>query len=256
MEGGIEYLRDVIVHDRLGVCDELERRMQHLVDTYRCEWTEVINDPDRRKLFQQFVNSDATEVGIEIITERGQNRPADWPKDKALVQIEPPAAKAARRGDGKPKPREDAQPQWVQVGHVSAFPLDGGAAIKYGRVQIAVFRFTSRGQWYACQNMCPHKRSFVLSRGIIGSQGEAPKVACPLHKSTFSLESGECLSGDELSVKVFPVKVVDDQVYLRLPPEDQLNALLATDLHCVGACETAGLCTTNPTSSQAAVAAT
>ena len=119
-----------------------------------------------------------------------------------------------------------------------------------------MFHFTSRGQWYACQNMCPHKRAFVLSRGIIGSQAELPKVACPLHKKTFSLETGECLSGDEYSVKVFPVKVVGEQVFLLLPPEDQLNALLATDLHCVTACETANLCATNPTSSRAALIAT
>ena len=35
MEGGLEYLRDVIIHDRLGICDELERQMQYLVDTYQ-----------------------------------------------------------------------------------------------------------------------------------------------------------------------------------------------------------------------------
>ena len=208
--------------------------MQHLVDTYQCEWTEVVNDPERRKAFSQFINTDETETGIEIITERGQNRPADWPKDGALLQIEP----LAKSTKNKPTPRENAQPQWVLVGKVADFPVEGGAAIKYGKVQIAVFQFTSRGQWYASQNMCPHKRAFVLSRGIIGSQGNVPKVACPLHKRTFSLESGECLTGDEMSLKIFPVKVMDDQVYLLLPPQDQLNALLATDLHCVSACET------------------
>lgn len=253
MAGGIEQLRDVVVHDKLGICDELERRLQHLVDTYKCEWTEVVNDPQRRKAFSQFVNTDETEVGIEIITERSQNRPADWARDGQLVQLSLPAAPAKNghatnghaKTNGRPKPREDAQPQWVAVGRVSDFPLEGGAAIKYGQVQIAVFHFTSRGQWYASQNMCPHKRAFVLSRGIIGSQGDVPKVACPLHKKTFSLESGECLSGDEMSVKVFPVKVIDDQVYLQLPPQDQLNALLATGLHCVTACEAAKLSAAN-----------
>jgi hypothetical protein len=63
-------------------------------------------------------------------------------------------------------------------------------------------------------------------------------VACPLHKKTFSLQSGECLTGDEMSVKVFPVRVVDGEVQLLLPPEEQLDALLATELHCVTACET------------------
>lgn len=237
LPGGIDYLRDVIIHDKLGICDELERQMQHLVDTYKCEWTEVVNDPTRRKSFQQFVNTDQTETGIEIIAERGQHRPADSAKDNRLYQLElskkmRPAVPAARR-------TEEAKPEWVQVGVVDDFPLEGGAAIKYGKVQIAVFRFTSRGQWYACQNMCPHKRAFVLSRGIVGNQGEVPKVACPLHKKTFSLESGKCLSDEEYAVKVFPVKVMGEAVYLQLPPQDQLDAILATELHCVTACEAA-----------------
>lgn len=241
LEGGVENLRRVIIDDALGICDELERRMRHLVDSYRCEWTEVINSPERRRQFTQFVNSEETEVGIEIVSERGQKRPANWPKDGTLVQLNL-NGKAAARPNGKPKPREDAKPQWVEVGRVSDFPREGGAAVKYGRVQIAVFQFTSRGQWFASQNMCPHKRAFVLSRGIIGSQGEIPKVACPLHKRTFSLETGECLSGDDYSVKVFPVKVAGEKVSVLLPPEDQLNALLATELHVVTACETAELC--------------
>src|SRR5262249_4019862 len=134
---------------------------------------------------------------------------------------------------------EDAVPAWVAVGHVDDFPLEGGAAVKYGQVQLAVFRFSSRGEWFASQNMCPHKRAFVLSRGIIGSQGETPKVACPLHKKTFSLETGECLSQDEMSIKVFPVKVEGEKVMLLLPPQDQLDALLGTDLYRITSCATA-----------------
>jgi nitrite reductase (NADH) large subunit len=268
MEGGIARLREIIVDDKLGICDELERMMQHLVDTYRCEWTEVVNNPERRKLFRQFVNSEQTETGIEIVTERGQSRPADWPKDGVkLQQIEALENRGQGTGDrgqgagdkgqeaanGSDKSRsngkrmsEQAKPEWVQVGSVADFPRDGGAAIKYGDVQIAVFNFASRGEWYACQNMCPHKQAFVLSRGIIGSQGDAPKVACPLHKKNFSLETGECTSGDELSVKVFPVRIDGDQVCLLLPPKDQLDALLATRLHCVTACTTS--CSVNATS--------
>jgi nitrite reductase (NADH) large subunit len=247
MEGGIERLRDVVVHDKLEICADLERQMQELVDAYRCEWTEVVNDPARRRLFRQFVNTDETEPGIEIVTERGQQRPADWPKDPPLVQIASPPRKAKPSNAASPRAKPDARPQWVPVGQVADFPLEGGAAIKYGNVQIAVFRFASRDAWYACQNMCPHKRAFVLASGIIGSQGDVPKVACPLHKKTFALTTGECLTGNELAVKVFPVKVEGDQVCLLLPPRDQLDALLATELHCVtsseaGACELAETC--------------
>jgi nitrite reductase (NADH) large subunit len=251
MEGGIDRLREVIMEDKLGICAELERMMQHLVDTYECEWTKVVNDPERRKAFRQFVNSDDTDVGIEIVTERGQNRPADWPKDGVnLQQIEAiptptgsvsegpaPAPTVSEGQNGKPKRPSsngsDTKPQWIQVGHVADFPKDGGAAIKYGDVQIAVFNFTSRGQWYACQNMCPHKKAFVLARGIVGTHGETPKVACPLHKKSYSLETGACVSGDDFAVKVFPVKIENEGVYLLLPSKDQLDALLATKLYCV-----------------------
>ncbi len=242
LEGGIEQLRDVIVHDKLGICAELERRLQHLVDTYKCEWTEVVNDPERRKQFKQFVNTDETELGIEIITERNQNRPADWRKEPALVQLgsatSAPTA-SAPSAPSRPKPRDQAGPQWVQVGQVADFPIDGGAAIKYGQTQIAVFHFASRNEWFACQNMCPHKRAFVLSRGIIGSEGSTPKVACPLHKKTFSLQTGQCLSDESLAVKVFPVKVTGEDVWLLLPPREQLDAVLGTALHCVTSCVSA-----------------
>jgi len=236
MEGGIERLREIIVHDKLGICAELEQMMQHLVDTYRCEWTEVVNDPERRKLFRQFVNTDESESGIEIVAERGQNRPADWPKDGAILQIETAGTRGQGQGANGKRGSDQAKPEWVNVGTVADFPLDGGAAIKYGDVQIAVFNFASRGEWYACQNMCPHKKAFVLARGIVGTQAETPKVACPLHKKTFSLQSGECTSGDDLSLKVFPVKIVGDEVHLLLPPKNQLDAVLSTRLHCVTAC--------------------
>ena len=53
--------------------------MSFLVDTYECEWKAVVDDPERVKTFEQFVNTKDTEPGIEFITERGQRRPADWP---------------------------------------------------------------------------------------------------------------------------------------------------------------------------------
>ncbi len=242
LEGGVERLKEVVIDDRLGLCQELESQMQFLVDTYRCEWKQVVDDPEKRRLFRQFVNTEETEPGIEFVTEREQQRPADWPPDVVPIT----ELRATRPGPdrGRRTPRQSTPEaanryakRWVDVGRTSDFPENGGAAIKYGKVQIAVFNFTSRGEWYACQNMCPHKKAFVLSRGIVGNTGEAPKVSCPLHKKPFSLQTGESLSGEEFAVKVFPVKVEADHVLLELPPEPQLNALLATDLHCVSACD-------------------
>ena len=231
MEGGIDYLRDVIVHDKLGICDELEGRMEHLVDTYKCEWREVVMNPDIRKKFRQFINTDETETGIQFVSERGQHRPKYWEKD--LIPIEDVTVPSNAKLKAL---RESPDKQWVKVGNVSDFPYDGGAAIKYGKTQTAVFNFASRGEWYATQNMCPHKKAFVLSRGIIGDAQGTPKIACPLHKKTFCLESGACLSGEDCEVLTFSVKVKDNDVYLELPPQDELDATLSTENFCnVGA---------------------
>lgn len=103
---------------------------------------------------------------------------------------------------------------WFKAARVSDFPENGGACVKYKDLQIAVFNFSRRNEWYACQNLCPHKMQMVLSRGMIGSTGGDPKIACPFHKRTFSLRNGQCLNGDEDKISVFPVKVEDGFVYI------------------------------------------
>jgi len=229
LEGGIDHVKEVVIDDKLGICGELEEMMQNVVDTYECEWKKVVDDPEQRKLFRQFVNTDETEPVIEVISQRGQERPGDWPSEAvSLEQIK----MLDGRSLAEHEQEQLAQTKWFHVGLESDFPKDGGATIKYGKVQLAVFNFSSRGEWYASQQMCPHKKAFVLSRGILGDTQGTPKVACPLHKKNFSLDTGESLSGDDYGVKVFPVKVEDGNVYLDLPPTEVLDKLLATEIGC------------------------
>ncbi len=56
LEGGIAYLRQVVIDDSLGLGDELERDMQRIVDSYQCEWRTTVEDPEKVKRFRQFVN--------------------------------------------------------------------------------------------------------------------------------------------------------------------------------------------------------
>ncbi|MEL6974636.1 MAG: nitrite reductase small subunit NirD [Bacteroidota bacterium] len=108
---------------------------------------------------------------------------------------------------------EDAK-VWFKAATVDAFPKNGGACIKYKSLQIAVFNFERLNQWYACQNLSPEKQEMVLSRGMIGDQNGIPKVACPLHKKTFSLITGENLNGDLPAIATYPVKIEDNFVYI------------------------------------------
>ena len=103
---------------------------------------------------------------------------------------------------------------WFKAASINAFPKDGGACIKYKDLQIAVFNFTRLNKWYACQNLSPEKNEMVLSRGMIGDHNGVPKVACPLHKKTFSLENGENLNGDLPPIAIYPVKIENGSVFI------------------------------------------
>ena len=86
LEGGIEYLKQVIIEDSLGICAELEAQMEHLVNTYQCEWKTTIEDPQKVQRFQHFVNSDLPDPSIVRVAERGQTRPA-YEYEKALAGV-------------------------------------------------------------------------------------------------------------------------------------------------------------------------
>jgi len=84
MEGGLDYLKNVILNDSLGLNAELEAQMQHVVNTYQCEWKTAVTDPEVRKRFRSFVNSDKKDEHIVFVEERGQIRPA-LPEERATA---------------------------------------------------------------------------------------------------------------------------------------------------------------------------
>jgi nitrite reductase (NADH) large subunit len=85
MEGGLDYLKQVVVQDKLQIAAELEADMQHVVDTYACEWKTAVNDPATRKRFRHFVNSDQSDQNVVFLEERGQIRPATLEERKHVV---------------------------------------------------------------------------------------------------------------------------------------------------------------------------
>ena len=103
---------------------------------------------------------------------------------------------------------------WIKAATVEDFPTNAGACVKHEDKQIAVFNFTRRNEWYATDNLCPHKQQMILSRGMIGSKEGEPKVACPYHKKNFSLCTGENLEGEDYKINTYPVKVEDGVVFI------------------------------------------
>jgi len=84
MEGGLDYLKDVIINDSLGIAEELESQMAHVVETYQCEWKTTVESDEKSKRFRQFVNSEANDTSIVNVRERGQIRPAT---EEEIVKI-------------------------------------------------------------------------------------------------------------------------------------------------------------------------
>ncbi|WP_416422968.1 nitrite reductase large subunit NirB [Pseudomonas sp. App30] len=76
LEGGLDYLKQVIIDDSLGLGAELEAQMQHVVDRYECEWANALKDPEKLKRFRTFVNDRRDDPGVHFVKERGQRRPA------------------------------------------------------------------------------------------------------------------------------------------------------------------------------------
>ena len=85
MEGGLDYLRDVIVNDCLGMGETLEAEMKELIASYKCEWKEVVENPELRARFSHFVNDDETDSTLSFVDMRGQKVPQDWNKPTQIL---------------------------------------------------------------------------------------------------------------------------------------------------------------------------
>ena len=76
LDGGLDYLKKVILEDSLGLGAELEEQMQQVIDRYECEWANALKDPEKLKRFRTFVNDQRADPDIRFVRERGQPRPA------------------------------------------------------------------------------------------------------------------------------------------------------------------------------------
>ncbi|RJX76935.1 nitrite reductase large subunit NirB [Pseudomonas sp. LS-2] len=76
LEGGLDYLKAVVIDDSLGLAAELEQQMQLVVDRYECEWANALKSPEKLKRFRTFVNDKSADPDIHFVKERSQRRPA------------------------------------------------------------------------------------------------------------------------------------------------------------------------------------
>ncbi|KAK0539382.1 hypothetical protein OC835_001131 [Tilletia horrida] len=224
LPGGLQHLKEVLIEDKLGICADLEQEMDDFRATYHCEWTKTVQDPEQRKRFRQFVNTDETQEHAERITERGQRRPADWPTDTSPLKFSPADVVEGAQWEWRPVCKlADVEPN-------ESAPTS--AVVKYGDTQIAIWHLPGHGL-RASQNMCPHRKVFALAEGLVGENEKGPYISCPMHKRNFQLDAkvenggGSC-SDPDYSIMTFDAKSEDGKVLLYLPPSDALDAVLST----------------------------
>ncbi len=99
-----------------------------------------------------------------------------------------------------------AQEAWVPVCPVSGIEVEGGVAALVRGEAVAVFR-TYDGGLFALGNYDPVARASVLARGIVGTRGDVPFVASPMHKQAYDLRTGSCLDDAALAVPTYDVRV-------------------------------------------------
>ncbi|MEF1184402.1 nitrite reductase large subunit NirB [Vibrio sinaloensis] len=75
LEGGLDYLKQVVIEDSLNLNEPLEAQMQHIVDTYQCEWKSTIENSDKLAKFKPFINADDVSQALPYQRVRGQRIP-------------------------------------------------------------------------------------------------------------------------------------------------------------------------------------
>ncbi|WP_413691684.1 nitrite reductase large subunit NirB [Psychromonas sp. KJ10-2] len=87
LEGGIDYLKEVIADNKLGLNDQLEQEMAEAINSFQCEWTTALSDQQQLSRFAHFINSDAQDDNVIFTPERGQKRPAFFDEKAPVYQI-------------------------------------------------------------------------------------------------------------------------------------------------------------------------
>ncbi|CEO39892.1 nitrite reductase large subunit NirB [Photobacterium kishitanii] len=87
LEGGIDYLRQVVIDDALDINAELEQEMASSLSNYQCEWKTTLESPQELRRFQHFINSRQPDLGLAYHTVRQQRTPMTWPKSGEPITI-------------------------------------------------------------------------------------------------------------------------------------------------------------------------
>lgn len=99
-------------------------------------------------------------------------------------------------------------PQWVSICPFDDLEVERGATALADGHAVAIFRTHENGV-FALGNHDPFAGASVLARGIVGTRGDIPFVASPMHRHAFDLRTGQCLDDEDVHVPSYDVRVVE-----------------------------------------------
>jgi nitrite reductase (NADH) small subunit len=106
--------------------------------------------------------------------------------------------------------------RWLDICAVDDVLPGTGVAALLAEEQIAIVR-TRDDRFFALSNFDPFSRAYVLARGIVGDRAGVPKIASPMYKQSFALETGQCLDDTAVRVPVYALRVAGGRVQVALP---------------------------------------
>jgi nitrite reductase (NADH) small subunit len=115
--------------------------------------------------------------------------------------------------EAAPEPAVD----WVDVCALAEIPADCGVAALLAGRQIALVRVGDGDRVFALSNFDPFSDAFVIARGIVGDKAGRPKIASPIYKQSFDLETGVCLDDAAVRLPTYPVRMRQGRVEVGIP---------------------------------------
>ena len=116
-----------------------------------------------------------------------------------------------------PPMHESPAPEWLDVCALADIAPASGVAALLGDRQIALVRPGDGEQVFALSNYDPFSEAFVIARGIVGDKGGRPKIASPIYKQSFDLETGVCIDDPSVRLSIYGVRVRQGRVEVAIP---------------------------------------
>ena len=101
--------------------------------------------------------------------------------------------------------------EFTTVARVGEITDGAGGSFEVEGRMVAVF--LHNGQYHAIDDMCPHMGA-SLGAGAVDEDGA---VACPWHAWRFSIHDGKWCDNPRMGVDSFEVRVVDEEIQVRIP---------------------------------------